>query len=307
MGMTPFKRVLVTFGSKRGSTEEIAREIASTLRATGMVVDVAAAGTVSDVTPYHAVVIGGSLYMMRWSRDAKHFVRRHAAELRRRQVWMFSSGPLDGSASERVISPVPNVAALMAEVGARGHATFGGRLESDADGWIASAMAKNHAGDWRDWQRIRNWAREIANDIELPGSVKPVPRPRASGGALAALCILVGAMAIIGGIALVLWPDGSAIRLPLDMLATSPFESFLIPGLILLVVIGLGNTIAGALLCRNTPRSDIIAFVAGLALFGWTVIQIAMVSRFSALQLGSLVVGFAIVALSMRLRGPITA
>lgn len=300
------KRVLVVFGSKRGGTEEIAREIADTLRANRLQVDVAPAATVTDVTPYHVVVIGGSLYMMRWNRDAKRFVRRHAVELRRRQVWMFSSGPLDASASTRALAPVPAVAAVMEEVGARGHATFGGRLEPDADGWIASAMAKSHAGDWRDWQRIRDWARTIASAVDKPEPVKPVARPRGFGGLLAGLCLLVGVAAIAGGVALVVRPDGSSIGLPPKLLASTPFTSFLIPGLILLVI-GLGSSIAAALVVRNTPRADGAAFLAGLVLFGWTVIQMGIVGIFTVLQLGCLIVAFAIVMLSMRLRGHITA
>ena len=38
----------------------------------------------------------------------------------------------------------------MERVGALGHATFGGRLPADARDFPASAMAKKHAGDWRN-------------------------------------------------------------------------------------------------------------------------------------------------------------
>jgi menaquinone-dependent protoporphyrinogen oxidase len=51
--------------------------------------------------------------------------------------------------------PVRGVAALMAHLGAEGHATFGGRLAADATGFPAAAMAKTHAGDWRSWVHPR--------------------------------------------------------------------------------------------------------------------------------------------------------
>jgi menaquinone-dependent protoporphyrinogen oxidase len=79
-------------------------------------------------------------------------------------VWLFSSGPLDGSAPEE-IPTVPQVQALSDRVGARGHVTFGGRLPADAKGFPASAMAKTHAGDWRDPARIRAWAAEVAAEL----------------------------------------------------------------------------------------------------------------------------------------------
>ena len=50
--------------------------------------------------------------------------------------------------------------------GARGHATFGGRLSPDASGFPASAMAKKQAGDWRDPAQVRAWALLIARQLQ---------------------------------------------------------------------------------------------------------------------------------------------
>ena len=60
----------------------------------------------------------------------------------------------------------------MDEVSARGHVTFGGRLTPDAQGFPASAMAKNKAGDWRDPEHVRSWARAIVADLRAsaPGA-----------------------------------------------------------------------------------------------------------------------------------------
>ena len=79
-------------------------------------------------------------------------------------MWLFSRGPLNGSAVEE-IPPVPQVEELARRIGARGHATFGGRLPADAKGFPASAMAKTHAGDWRDSERIRGWAADVAMEL----------------------------------------------------------------------------------------------------------------------------------------------
>jgi menaquinone-dependent protoporphyrinogen oxidase len=79
-------------------------------------------------------------------------------------VWLFSSGPLNGSAAE-AIPPVPQVRELLERIGARGHVTFGGRLAADAKGFPASAMARANAGDWRDPAQIRGWAAEVAVEL----------------------------------------------------------------------------------------------------------------------------------------------
>ena len=76
--------VLVAYGSKRGSTREIAEAIGEELRASGCTAVVRAADSVLDLDGFGAVVLGGALYMGRWHPDARHFVRRHAAELRDR-------------------------------------------------------------------------------------------------------------------------------------------------------------------------------------------------------------------------------
>jgi menaquinone-dependent protoporphyrinogen oxidase len=158
-------RVLVAYASKRGGTEGIAHSIGDALTARGIEADVLAAGDAKSLVSYDAVIVGGALYAMRWHRGARRFVKRNAEVLHSRPVWFFSSGPLDASATEHDIVPVAQVRSLMDRVGARGHATFGGRLRADAKGFPASAMAKKYAGDWRDPGHIRSWANLIADTL----------------------------------------------------------------------------------------------------------------------------------------------
>jgi menaquinone-dependent protoporphyrinogen oxidase len=157
--------VLVAYGSKRGGTEGLARDVAEALREEGVTVDVRPARAVRAVDEYDAVVVGGALYAFRWHRDARRFVKRNAGALRERPTYFFSSGPLDDSATQQEIPPVKGVQALMAKVGARRHVTFGGRLTADATGFPASAMAKKNAGDWRDPAHVRAWVHEVAADL----------------------------------------------------------------------------------------------------------------------------------------------
>jgi len=157
--------ILVTFGSKRGGTEELARWVAEGLRDEGFEVDLVPARQAPHVEDHEAVVVGGALYAMRWHKDARRFVKRHAAQLRQRPTYFFASGPLDDSATKSAIPPVKGVQALFDEVGAAGHATFGGRLTPDAKGFPASAMAKKNAGDWRDADQVRTWVRSIAAEL----------------------------------------------------------------------------------------------------------------------------------------------
>ncbi|MEU4498563.1 flavodoxin domain-containing protein [Streptomyces sp. NPDC023998] len=159
-------RVLVAYGTKNGSTAEIADVVADALKEAGLRSEARPAAAARDVTEYDAVVLGGALYAGRWHRDAVRFARRHEHALAERPVWLFSSGPLDASAGERDIPPVPGAARAATRLDAREHVTFGGRLEEGARGFIARMIVKQgRGGDFRDMERIRAWARGIAKEI----------------------------------------------------------------------------------------------------------------------------------------------
>ena len=159
-------KVLVAYGTTNGSTARIAEAVAAVLRKEGFTAEALPAGAVARVTPYDAVVVGGGLYAGRWHKNARRFVRRHGGELAGLPLWLFSSGPLDASASERDIPPVPGVQKAITRLDARGHVTFGGCLEEGAKGWVARMILRNgKGGDFRDFDRIEQWARQIADEL----------------------------------------------------------------------------------------------------------------------------------------------
>jgi menaquinone-dependent protoporphyrinogen oxidase len=154
--------VLVAYATKHGSTGEIAEAVGATLRGAGLEVDVRGAREVQTLAPYGAVVLGSALYSAHWQRDANRFVKRHLAELQRRPVWLFSSGPLDHSAEFADIPLTEHVAADVSPVGARGHRTFGGRLLAGTPGVDDAMLATHRVGDFRNWAHVEAWARMIA-------------------------------------------------------------------------------------------------------------------------------------------------
>ncbi|MFI8997650.1 flavodoxin domain-containing protein [Streptomyces sp. NPDC053542] len=185
-------RVLIAYahGIKDGFTQSIAEEIAAVLREDGFDTELRPAAEVVSVGPYDAVVLGGALRANRWHRDARRFARRHAAQLRSRPVWLFSSGPAGTAASEPGAAPVRGASRAMNRAGARGHITFGSRpvrhlrglldrsaadrdvgREADRDvdrgrGWPGDGRAP--AADHQDMSRVRDWAHHIANEVNGP-------------------------------------------------------------------------------------------------------------------------------------------
>lgn len=151
-------RVLVAHASKKGGTTELAEWVGSELEDHGLDIEVRPAKDVKSVARYEAVVLGGALYAFMWHKDAKRFVSRNQRALRDRPVWLFSSGPLDDSATETEIPPVRFVRRAIQRIGARGHKTFGGRLTPDYKGPLP-------VGDWRDRSQVEEWAAHIAAEL----------------------------------------------------------------------------------------------------------------------------------------------
>ncbi|HEX6418568.1 MAG TPA: flavodoxin domain-containing protein [Acidimicrobiales bacterium] len=163
-------RVLVAYGTKYGSTAEIADAIAARLRDAGLDVDLRRGREVRSLDPYRAVVLGSAVYMARWRPEALRVLRRQRRALGQREVWLFSSGPVGeqadeaGERAERWTKPKA-VRRLADEVGARDHAVFGGRVREDAGGFMYRSMARNtppELRDRRDWEAIAAWAQGIA-------------------------------------------------------------------------------------------------------------------------------------------------
>ena len=165
--------VLVAHDGQHGATAEIATTIADELTQAGLAVDCRPVSEVRGLSGYGAVVLGSAVYMRRWRRGARRFLSRHADELRERELWLFSSGPV-GEKPDPEWSEPPVVVEQAERLGAHAHVVFGGRVPLDPSGFVERAMAKNTPEPYRDlreWQEIRAWAREIAAAITASVSV----------------------------------------------------------------------------------------------------------------------------------------
>ncbi|MBB5638398.1 hypothetical protein HDE68_004327 [Pedobacter cryoconitis] len=80
-------------------------------------------------------------------------------------------------------------------------------------------------------------------------------KPKAARNILLSLLAFLGFGAIGGGGALIVSPTGTLIGMPPSILKNSPFHSFLIPGIILFALLGLGPLLViPALLKKPTSK-----------------------------------------------------
>jgi len=173
--------VLVVYGSRYGATRDIAERIGATLRAGGHEVDVQEASPVLPATAYDAFVIGSAVYRGSWLDGPVDFVMRHVDVLAERPVWLFSSGPLGTSRTDdeghdlvEVMRP-RDFEELEDALLPRDMRVFFGALDParlDFRDRMARRLPAGRrllpAGDFRDWNAVDAWAREIG--AQIPGS-----------------------------------------------------------------------------------------------------------------------------------------
>lgn len=164
-------RVLVTVESKHGSTAEIGREIASVLRGKGLEAEETPPDEVSSVDAYDAVVLGSAVYAGHWMKSPKELVHRIAESLSGLPVWLLSSGPV-GEPPKPDEDPV-DVEEILDRTKAPGHRVFAGRIVKSGLNFGEKAIVlalRAPEGDFRDWDEIKGWASEIADELRAHGS-----------------------------------------------------------------------------------------------------------------------------------------
>jgi len=91
------------------------------------------------------------------------------------------------------------------------------------------------------------------------------------------LLLFNGAGALYGGWSLITYPDGSGLQLSLDLLEHTPFQNYLIPGIILFVANGLFSLTVFVVMTLNIKGYSWLVVAQGAILTGWIVIQMILI------------------------------
>jgi menaquinone-dependent protoporphyrinogen oxidase len=168
------RSILIAYATKHGSTREVADSLADALREHDLEVTTLPAARVNDLSPYDAVVVGGSLYTGRWHPDAFDFLKRHLGVLETMPVAVFAMGPRTMEAQDvaqsraqldHALAKVPGVDPFAVTI-------FGGVLDPRK---LRFPFNRMPASDARDWNAVHTWAADVAHDLAYG---KPAPRPR---------------------------------------------------------------------------------------------------------------------------------
>ena len=111
---------------------------------------------------------------------------------------------------------------------------------------------------------------------------------------LAGLEIFIALNAVAGAV----YGLGGAPSVPREWLAESPFTSFRIPSLVLLIAVGGSMFLAAALLLADVSIAPAVSLVAGVVLVAWILTQVAMIGYRMWLQPATFAAGLAVIALT---------
>ena len=113
------------------------------------------------------------------------------------------------------------------------------------------------------------------------------------------LLLFNGAGALYGGLMMIIYPDGSGIYLSKDLLEHSIFNSYLIPGIVLLLVNGLLSFyVFVAVLFNHKNLWRLVAF-EGIVLTVWLVFQILTIQLIYYLHLVMFAAGLSLMSIGL--------
>lgn len=166
------QKILVTYASKYGATQEIATRVGEALKEEGLAVDVLPVKNAGALGQYGAVVLGSAVYVGSWRKEAASYLQKNEADLAKLPVWLFSSGPtgegdpvelLKGWRLPPALQPVAD------HIQPRDIAVFGGALDENKINFVEKFMiskVKAPTGDFRDWDAIDAWGKGIAEALK---------------------------------------------------------------------------------------------------------------------------------------------
>jgi hypothetical protein len=128
-----------------------------------------------------------------------------------------------------------------------------------------------------------------------------IPRPElgAAGWVTIVALVVLGLGALAGGLALVSRPDGSAMGFDVALLAGSPFSDYLVPGLILGGLFGVGALVVALMGLRRSHLAPFLAFAIGCAQMIWIVVQLTIIRQVSVLHPAFFIIGLVVALASV--------
>ena len=157
-------KLLITYGSRCGSTGGVAEAIGQVLCEEGVAVDVRLVKNVNDLSPYQAVIVGSAIRMGKWLPEVVEFVKTHQDTLSRVPVAYFTVclTMKDDTVENRrkALAYLDPVRKQLPQVKPVDIGLFAGAVDYKKLSFAYSLLLKVMGapeGDFRNWEAIRTW------------------------------------------------------------------------------------------------------------------------------------------------------
>ena len=164
------KKILIAYGSKAGSTAEVAQAIGEEMQTAGAEVSVQSVEKIKDITGYDAVVLGSAVRAFRLIGPTRRFLRRQKKALKQIPVAYFLVCLVMSEDTPESIQRAKGFARPMLKIKEPVRlGLFGGCMDPDKlTGFAAKMMQSQPYADYRDWDTIRSWAHETYQILNTP-------------------------------------------------------------------------------------------------------------------------------------------
>lgn len=138
------------------------------------------------------------------------------------------------------------------------------------------------------------------------------PRPLAAQ-LLIALQLILGIGAVFGGLGLAIDPSGELMHMPIEFLEPSPFTTFLVPGIVLLLLLGLLPlwVTVGLIQKQAFKPAEMLnvwrgkhwswgfSLYIGFLLIGWITLQVYFIQRVGIVHVGYILGALLLLAITL--------
>ncbi len=181
------KRILIAYGTRYGSTEEISQEIAKTLKEKGFEPELFNLGEGKSknwpqLDDFDGIIIGTSLKINSWKKQVKSFLDKNKIKFKNKKLGVFTCGAYaiakPSEAKEDIAKRLMKNYELEADI----YNAFGGIIDFSEDSKIGRTgqlalklvgkgfsqdkslkIDMNGRNDFRDWDKIRSFAESFAD------------------------------------------------------------------------------------------------------------------------------------------------
>lgn len=167
--MSTCRSILIAYGTRAGSTQEVSEFIAKLFRDKGAQVDVLPVEKVRSVTPYCAVILGTATRMGQPLANVVNFVKKHAHDLAPLPIAYFVVGitmredtPQNRARAAAVLDALVNLKRPLSEGLFAGKVDYA-KIEQPWRFFVSHNKSEEmREGDWRNWDAIRAWGEQLA-------------------------------------------------------------------------------------------------------------------------------------------------